>query len=463
MLVRLRSPWVWGPLALIAVIIVVFVVIASGGGEDEGDELLDISRGPDVPIVIPPDEPVIVGVSTALTGPIGDQGSEYLDAVFSGIEHWRETNGDSIGGHEIEVRAEDDGCSEADITVTAARRHLGRAGLVGVIGPMCSSGAAAALPIYAEAGVVAISGSVTRVDLTTGQSPDGFFFRTAYRNDLEGTFIALFLASQEADLVYLINADDLFSMDLANYVQQDLRVAGITTIREGIKAGDVDFSALAARIATDSPDFVGFAGFNPEAGLLLRQIRDAGYDGLFGAGDAAASQQNFADPLGEAAEGALFAGCQFPLSGHFLADFVDLHGEAPQATFPGQYADAAIVLLDAVKQVAEEQEDGSLTILPTALRDAVRATVIDEGFTGSFTFDVNGDRVPEPGDLLSDVQEAAFATQDEAPEGAATEEAEAAAAAELEQALVDLGLIQCQVQDGQIVPVSGPTEREVRF
>ena len=161
-----------------------------------------VTRGPLIPIVIPPDEPVIVGVSTALTGPIGDRGSGYLDAVYAGIEHWRETNGDRIGGHEIEVRAEDDGCSEADITVTAARRHLGRTGLVGIIGPQCSSGSAAALPIYQDAGVVAISGSATRTDLPAGQSPDGFFSRSAYRNDLEGTLIALFLDSLQADLVY---------------------------------------------------------------------------------------------------------------------------------------------------------------------------------------------------------------------------------------------------------------------
>ena len=76
---------------------------------------------------------------------------------------------------------------------------------------------------------------------------------------------------------------------------------------------------------------------------------DAGYDGLFGAGDAAASVPNFVEPIGaEAAEGVLFSGCQFPLSQDFLDDFVELYGHEPAATFTAQYADAATVLLDAV-------------------------------------------------------------------------------------------------------------------
>ena len=449
MLRRLRNKKALGALAGIVVVVLIAALALGGGSDEDGGDDIDLDRdpgrGPDQAIVIPAGEPIIVGVSTALTGPIGERGSEYLNAVYVGIEHWRETNGDLIGGHEIEVRAEDDGCSEADIAVTAAQRHVRRPTLVGVIGPQCSGGSEGAIPIYQEFGVVAISGSATKTDLTAGPPGDGFFFRTAFRNDLEGGLIALFLNSTlEADVVYLIDDSEPFGVDLANATQRLLETAGVTVIRKSIRAGEVDFSILANEIDFSSPDFVGFSGFNPEAGLLLRQIRDAGYDGLFGAGDGAASQSNFVEPLGAAAEGALFAGCQYPLSGHFLDDFLDILGEAPVATFPAQYADAVTALLNAVQEVAVEQPDGSLSILPIELRDAVRSTVIEDGFSGSYTFDVNGDRVPEVGDLLSEVMDTAFATDNE-------------------QTLADLGLIRCQVQDGELVPVGGPTEREIRL
>jgi branched-chain amino acid transport system substrate-binding protein len=430
----------------IAVVVVVVVMVAAGGGDNEEEAVIaDIQRSPDTPIVIPASEPIVIGVSTALTGPIGERGAEYRDAVITSVNRWKEANGDQIAGHDIEVRAEDDGCTEADHTAIAARRLLGRPGLVGVIGPQCSGGVMAASPIYAEAGVVAISGGATRTDLTTGQLEDGFFFRTAYRNDLEGTFIGLYVVDTlEADTVYLIDDNEPFGKDLANAAQTLMKAAGVTVTRRAIGMGDVDFSYLADEVATRDPDFVVFTGFNPEAALIYRQIRDAGYDGLFGAGDAAASVPNFVEPVGaEAAEGVLFSGCQFPLSQDFLDDFVELHGHEPAATFTAQYADAATVLLDAVKEVAQEQADGSLVIQPTALRDAVRATNITDGISGALAFDSNGDRVPKPGDELSQVQETALAAQ--------------------EDIFTTLGLIPCQVLDGELVAGGGPGAGEIEL
>jgi branched-chain amino acid transport system substrate-binding protein len=303
----------------------------------------------------------------------------------------------------------------------------------------------AASPIYAEAGVVAISGGATRTDLTTDQPEDGFFFRTAYRNDLEGTFVGQFIVDTlEADTVYLIDDNEPFGKDLANAAQTLMKAGGVTVTRRAIGMGDVDFSYLADEVAEQDPDFVAFTGFNPEAALIYRQIRDAGYDGLFGAGDAAASVPNFVEPVGaEAAEGVLFSGCQFPLSQDFLDDFVELHGHEPAATFTAQYADAVTVLLDAVKGAAQEQADGSLVIQPTALRDAVRATNITDGITGALAFDSNGDRVPKPGDELSEVQETALAAQ--------------------EDVFTTLGLIPCQVQDGELVAMGGPGAGEIEL
>lgn len=116
----------------------------SGGGEtEEVGASGDVERGPTIPIVVPADEAIVIGVSTALTGPSGHRGSEYRDAALASLEVWKEENGDEVLGHEIQVVAEDDGCTEAEQTGVAAGRLLERVGLVGVIGPQCSSGAAA--------------------------------------------------------------------------------------------------------------------------------------------------------------------------------------------------------------------------------------------------------------------------------------------------------------------------------
>ena len=183
----------------------------------------------------------------------------------------------------------------------------------------------------------------------------------------------------------------------------------------------MDFSTLARSIAEANPDFVGFDGFNPEAALFYRQLRDAGYRGLFGGGDAAASVATFILPVGETlAEGVYFTGCPVKLADGFVADFTRIHGSAPDSSaFVAHVADATHMLLDAALAVAVRQPDGSLTIDPVKLRDQVRATALTDGLSGPVAFDQNGDR--------------------------------ASAAFELGLRAKDLGLTACQVQDGDLV------------
>lgn len=413
-------------LLLVALVATIGVfVIAACGGDDGGPAFVPqaLERGPGVSIVVPVDAPIVIGVSTALTGPVGPRGSEYRDAVVLAVKRWTEANGDTIGGHEILVHAEDDGCTESDITAGAAERLLSHEGLVAVVGPQCSAGAEAVIPVYDEAGVVTISGSATRTRLTALQSFDGFFFRTAFRNAFEGEIIGQFFADNLAvETAWVVDDDESYGVDLARSSQTALEERGVEVVARAIRQGQVDFGELAAEIVAAGPDFVGFAGFNPEAALFYLQLRDAGYSGLFGATDGAASERDFVGPVGaEAAEGVYFAGCAPPLAEEFATEFAALHGSAPSASFVAHYADAATVVLDAVAAVAEPQPDGSLLIDPARLRDRVRGTTLAAGLSGPVQFGDRGERVT--------------------------------AATDVDSRAAELGLAGCQVQAGRFVPV----------
>ncbi len=403
MLSLLRSPWTWAVL-LGTVVIVVLVKLGTRDGDDEAESAItDIERSPDVPIEIPFGEPIIIGVSGPLSGPTETFGIEGREATAVGVELWKAANANTIGGHEIEVHAEDDGCFDADITARAAGHLLyGRddhqllPGLVGVIGPTCSDGASRVVPVYANAGIVMISGSATRSDLTTGQTSPEFFFRTAYSNSQEGALQARYVIDElGAATVYVIDDNERYGMDLANSLQARLRGGAVEVTRESINvAEDVDFSDLAARVASENPEVVVFAGFNPEGALLYRQLRDAGYSGMFLSGDGVVSVSDFIEPLGEITEGVVFAGCSLTLPDEFLSDYVRIIGSEPETPFPAQFVDAVTILLAAVAQVAEAQPDGSLLIEPLELRAAVAAAELS-GVSGAIAFDKNGARVGE--------------------------------------------------------------------
>jgi branched-chain amino acid transport system substrate-binding protein len=412
------------------------VLVAACGGGDEVTvpELMDEPRSnADEAIVVAAGAPIVIGVSVPLTGPDEDAGLEDRDAVLTAIDRWKEANGELLHGHEIVIRAEDDGCTEEDIAAQAADRFLRQPGLAGVIGPNCSAGAASANLVYADAGIVAISGSATRTDLTEEQPEGGYFFRTAYRNDLEGLLIALATA-EDFGSVLLVDDGESYGQDLADTATKLLEDIGISVERETIERGAVDYSEIALQIAQANPELVGFVGFNPEAALFYEQLRDAGYEGPFGASDAAASVTDFVEPVGaEEAEGVVFVGCALTLPADFVADFEVIHGEQPEASpFVAQYADAATVLLNALTSAAEAQQDGSLSIDPQSIRDAVAATDLPDGLSGPIAFDSDGDRVPAKGDELEQV-------------------VAEAAAAEDDSLFQTLGLVPCFVRGGQLV------------
>ena len=277
---------------------VAVVAVALGCGSSAEKATISLGQPPRSDavsnIVVPAGQPIVIGVSDALTGSEAEAGKEDRDAVVTSIMRWKAAHGEQLKGHDIEVRVEDDGCTESEIAKDAAERLLRTPGLVGVLGPGCSAGAAEAIPRYSRAGIVTISGSATQSDLTTNQPPGGFFFRTSYASALQGLIGGQFVAETlNAKTAYLIDDGESYGLDLIETARRVMESMGVTVTRASIRAGDVDFSELAKKIAQDNPDFVGFGGFNPQAVLLYRQLRDAGYKGPFGAGDAAASVSTF--------------------------------------------------------------------------------------------------------------------------------------------------------------------------
>ncbi len=386
----------FGTKAIVLFLTAALVIVcgACSAGEDEEQTRGDvISRSSETPIVIPEGEPVVIGVSAALTGPIGPRGLELHDAVIVGVERWKAVNGDQIGGHDITMWTEDDGCYEAGCTADAADQLLRLPGLVGVVGPECSSGAKEAISVYADAGVVMISASATDSSLTTSQSQPGFFFRTVYNNAVEGVMQANYILSElEGCTVWVIDDSETYGQDLANAAQSILEENGCRVTRDSIVTGAVDFSVITAQIADDNPDAVLFEGFNPEGALLYRQLRDAGYNGPFLSGDAVASVPNFVEPLGEQSEGVIFAGCLPPLSDQLIEEYVAIVGHEPETPFAAHAIDAVYILLDAVLEVTKQQ-GGALVIDPIEFRNAVQNPSLINGLSGTISFDENGDRI----------------------------------------------------------------------
>ncbi|MHB8375646.1 MAG: branched-chain amino acid ABC transporter substrate-binding protein [Dehalococcoidia bacterium] len=373
---------------LAPILLVIALTLAACGGSGRGAPAANPSpeTTPAPDIVIPAGTPITIGISVALTGDQQSIGQDIADAASLAITE----RGASVQGHPVSAVRKDDGCTDPEKAVAVARAFIADPAVAGVIGPMCTTGAQAADRLYEAAHMVHISPSATRVELS--QQGEQYFFRMAWRDDRQADVQARYArAGLKAARAVVIDDGEPYGKGLADAFARTFESLGGTVIsRERITRGTVDFSAIARRTTSAKPDIVVFEGLNPEAALLVKELRTQQYAGTFMAPDGALSVRDYVQAAGAAAEGSIVSGGSQP-DEQFIAKFRDAFQRVPASAFVLESYDAASVLLAAVNAVATPGSDGSLRIDRAKLAAALRATKT-LGLTGAIAFDARGDR-----------------------------------------------------------------------
>jgi branched-chain amino acid transport system substrate-binding protein len=255
---------------------------------------------------------------------------------------------------------------------------------------MCTTGAQAANPRYEAAGLVHISASATRSELST--QGEQYFFRTVWHDDAQAAVQARYARAELGAATAIVLGDgEPYGNELAEEFSSQFQESGGRVLSESrIDRGTADFTPIARQIVEAGPDVVVFEGFNPEGALLARALGDAGFEGFFMGPDALLSARDFIETAGPRAEGATITGGAFPNAG-FVESFTALYGRPPTTTFVLQAHDAVTGLIKAIDAIAVESDDGSLTIDRGELAAALRQQRF-AGLTGSVTFDDRGER-----------------------------------------------------------------------
>ncbi|NNC39047.1 MAG: branched-chain amino acid ABC transporter substrate-binding protein, partial [Acidimicrobiia bacterium] len=225
--------------------------------------------------------------------------------------------------------------------------------------------------------------------------------RTAHNDKLQGAAVAKFayneLGARSAATIHDGSpyADGLQAVFADTFEE----LGGTITVREAIQVQETDFTSVLTSIGADSPDVLYFPIFAAEGGLITQQARQTdgladtiliGSDGMLSADYVAAA--------GDAVEGvylsgpdlSAFTGDQDFYEGEFKTSYLELWGGEPAAAFHAHSYDAANMLFDAIEAVAID-EDGTLYIPRTALKDALFATSGVQGITGTLNCNDLGD------------------------------------------------------------------------
>jgi branched-chain amino acid transport system substrate-binding protein len=208
----------------------------------------------------------------------------------------------------------DDYCSGAQ--AVAAANKLVEAGVVAVVGHDCSGAAIPASVVYAKAGILMISTFATNPQLTERGLHD--VFRTVGRDDVQGRIAADLLAERFGDKSIAILHDGLpYGKGLAEQVKKRLNADGMTeALFAVIEPGKPDYSDVVRKLQAMGVAVLYYAGYPPEAALIIRQAREKGYDLQLVGGDGICTE-DFGLVAGQAAaEGTLVTYVPNTLAAH---------------------------------------------------------------------------------------------------------------------------------------------------
>ncbi len=336
-------------------------------------------------IVVGPGEPLVIGVVTALSGPLATDGLALAQAARLAAEERP-----AVRGHPVRLEVRDGGCDPvaAEAAVTAL---LAEPRLVGVVGPICSPACVAVEPLIVQRAAVMVTPRCTDIAVTR-QGYEGIL-RTAYTDALQAVALGkLADGPLRAGRVFVVQDGTIYGRGLRDVVKLVLgegRLAGTVEALPGTE----DYAGVVRSIARSAAGLVFYAGYPEDAARFVTQLRAGGVTLPVVLPDAALVPPGFAAVAGAVADG-VFITETVPQPGPTFDTFAERY-RVRFRTEPGPFTaeayDAVHLLLDAVERAAERRGAG-LRIDRRRLRDAARHT--DRvGASGRIHFLPHGDRV----------------------------------------------------------------------
>jgi branched-chain amino acid transport system substrate-binding protein len=287
-----------------------------------------------------------IGFQGPLSGDNQQLGINEIDGVKLAIA---QANADSSLGFKLSLLQSDSQGDPAKAPAAAAAIIQDTA-VVGLIGPSFSGETQATGKTYGAAGIAMITPSATNPTLSTLGFPT--FHRIVPSDNVEGTQGADWLARKGLKKVFVIDDLSAYGKGVADAVQAELKVKGVTVIRKGVIATTTDYGATAQEVATSGADALFYGGYDAQAALVAKALKAAGYTGLTVTGNGGKSSV-FTKGAGAAGNGWYFTcGCLdatvAPAAKAFNTAYTAAY-KTPPSTYSPEAYDATNAMIAAIK------------------------------------------------------------------------------------------------------------------
>ncbi|MGU3493026.1 branched-chain amino acid ABC transporter substrate-binding protein [Xanthobacteraceae bacterium A53D] len=323
---------------------------------------------------------VKMGVAGPLTGPNAAFGAQLKNGVDQAVADINASGG--IMGQQIQLFVGDDASTPAQGT-SVANKFISD-GVKFVVGHFNSGVSIPTSTNYEESGILQISPASTNPTFTERKLWN--VFRTCGRDDQQGAVAGEFILKTLKDKkVAIIHDKTPYGKGLADETQKTINKGGLKeVVYEGITPGEKDYSALVSKLKSANVDVLYYGGLHPEAGLLVRQMRDQGMNTVLFSGDGITDKEYWT-VAGPGAAGTLMTFGPDPRKNPAAKEIVEkfkAKGIDPEGYVLYSYASVQII-----KQAAE----GAKSLDPKQVAAYMRTGVTFNTVLGPLSFDKNGD------------------------------------------------------------------------
>jgi branched-chain amino acid transport system substrate-binding protein len=348
------------------------------------------------------DKTITIGINLPLTGADAHDAELIKDGALLALDEANAQGG--VAGYKINIMVLDDGTATAGQydpaqAATNARKMVSDNSVVAAIGPQMSGSGKAMAPILSQGNLAIVTPSSTNPDITdpkfAGQyRPAGkaIYFRTVTTDAFQGPNMAnYFVDTLKVKSVYVLDDSGAYGVGIADAFQKQAEKRGLKVLgRDQLNPKEADYTTVLTKIKSLNPDSLYYGGVAQAGVKVVKQSYDimpkiirAGGDGLYGA--EILKGAGFPSAEGLYATIAAPNLLENPEAKPWVDRFVKKYGQQPENYSITAY-DAALVILDAVKRVAESGKE----VNRGNVRDAIQ-TSKTKTLQGVVSFDDNGD------------------------------------------------------------------------
>ena len=293
---------------------------------------------------------VNLGVVLPLTGPIANYGQD----VLSGIEMANKMSPKLEDGTEVKLVVLDSKGDKVESS-TAALRFVSQDKAIGLIGEAITTNTLQVIQVAEEKKIPMIAPVASGDTLLNGKK---YSSRVCFTDSFQGGKLADYaidsLKFKNAAIV--IDQSNVYSLGLAKVFEAQLKKRGGKVLKKFmISSNDKDFKAIISQLKQVNPDFVYLPIYHPEAALIVKQARAAGFTKPFTGADGL-NNKTFIEIGAQGAEGVIFTDA-FDASNPSTKmgkDFVSLYkkekGTDVVPAFSAMGADAYMVFINAMNK-----------------------------------------------------------------------------------------------------------------